>query len=76
MKKQASIAGKQYQSKVFIDDGKEVPAKIEKEEPLTPAESSLTYNSKYSFIEFKNVEKYEDESLVSRYNNYFTPFKQ
>ena len=76
LKKQTSIAGKQYQSKVFIDDGKEVPVKIEKEEPLTPAESSLISNSKYSFIEFKNAEKYEDESLVSRYNNYFTPFKQ
>ena len=78
LKKETSIAEKQYQSfdKVFIDNEKEEPVKFEKEEPLTPAESSLIYNSKYSFSEFKNVENNENESLVSRYYNYFTPFKQ
>ena len=74
----ASVAEKQYLSfdKVFNDGEKEEPIKIEKEEPLTTAESSLIYNNKYSFSEFKNVEKYENESLVSTYNNYLTQFKQ
>ena len=50
--------------------------KIKKEGPLTTDESSLFYNNKYSFIEFKNVGKYMDDSLVSRNNNYLAPFKQ
>ena len=36
----------------------------------------LFHSSKYSFIKFKNVEKYVDDALVSRYNNYLTPLKQ
>ena len=74
----ASVAEKQYLSfdEVFNDGEKEEPIKIEKEEPLTTAESSLIYNNKYSFSEFKNVEKYENESLVSTYNNYLTQFNQ
>ena len=46
------------------------------EEPLTTEESSPFYNKKYTFNEFKNAGKYEDESLESRYNNYLTPFIQ
>ena len=78
LKKQTNVAEKQYQDfdKVFNHDEEEEPFKIEKEEPLKTAKSSLMYNSKYSFNELKNVGKYEDESLVSRYNNYLTPFKQ
>ena len=34
------------------------------------------YNNQHTFNEFKNVKKYEDESLESRYNNYLTTFKQ
>ena len=74
MKKQTSVAEKQYQS--FNHDEKEEPVKIKKEEPLTTDESSLFYNNKYRFIEFKNVGKYMDDSLVSRYSNYLAPFKQ
>ena len=78
LKKETSIAAKQYQSfdKVFVDDEKEEPVKFEKEEPLTSVESSLIYKSKHSSSEFKNAENNENESLVSRYYNYFTPFKQ
>ena len=77
LKKQASVAEKQYQDfdKVFNYDEKEEPLKIEKEEPLTIDASSLFYNNKYTFNEFKNVGKYEDECLESRYNIYLTPFK-
>ena len=57
------------------DEKKKEPVKIKKEEPLTINESSLFYNSKYIFSEFKNVAKYEDESLESRCNS-LTPFKQ
>ena len=78
LKKKTKVAEKQYQSfdKVFNNDGKEVPVKIKKEVLLTTDESSLFYNNKYSFIEFKDFRKYMDNSLVSRYNNYLAPFKQ
>ena len=78
LKKQISVAEKQYQSfdNVLNHDEKEKePVKIKKEEPLTINESSLFYNSKYTFSEFKNVAKYEDKSLKPRYNS-FTLFKQ
>ena len=54
---------------------KKEPVKIKKEEPLTINESSLFYNSKYTFSEFKNVAKYEDKSLKPRYKS-LTLFKQ
>ena len=78
LKKQTSVAEKQYQSfdKVFNHDKKEEPVKIKKERPLTTDKSSLFYNNKCSFLEFKNIGKYIDDSLVSRYNNYLAPFKQ
>ena len=78
LKKQTSVAEKQYQSfdKVFNHDKKEEPVKIKKERLLTTDKSSLSYNNKCSFIEFKNIGKYVDDSLVSRYNNYLAPFKQ
>ena len=57
LKKQASVAEKQYKSfdKVFNHDEKEEPVKIKREEPLTFDEWSLFHNNKYSFSEFKNV---------------------
>ena len=78
LKKQTSVAEKQYQSfdKVFNHDKKEEPVKIKKERPLTTDKSSLFCNSKCSFIEFKNIGKDIDDSLVSKYNNYLAPFKQ
>ena len=65
MKKQTSVAEKKYQDfdKIFNNDEKEEPLKIEKKEPLTTAESSLISNNKYSFSEFKNVEKYVKQWL-------------
>ena len=78
LKKQISVAEKQYQSfdNVLNHDEKEKePVKIKKEEPLTINESSLFYNSKYTFSEFKNVAKYEDKSLKPRYKS-LTLFKQ
>ena len=50
--------------------------KIEKEEPLTIDKSSLFYNSKYNFNEFKSIGKYEGEYLESSHNNCLTLFKQ
>ena len=49
--------------KVFNYDEKEELLKIEKEEPWIIDESSLFYDNKYRFSEFKHVGKYEDESL-------------
>ena len=78
LEKQTSVAEKQYQrfDKVFSHDEKEEAVKIKKEISLATDQSSLFYNNKYSFIEFKNFGKYMDDSLVSRYNNYLDPFKQ
>ena len=52
LKKQTSVAEKQYQDfdKVFNHDENEQPLKIKEEE-------SLFCGNKYSFSEFKNVEK-------------------
>ena len=63
LKKQTSVAEKQYQNfdKIFKSDETEQPVTIKKE--ITD-ESSLFYNNKYSFIEFKNVGKYKDDSRL------------
>ena len=87
MEKQTRVAEKQCQSfdKVSNHDEEEEetvktktekPVKIKKERSLTTDESSLFYSKKYSFSEWKNVEKYMDDSLVTRYNNYLAAFKQ
>ena len=85
MEKQTRVAEKKCQSfdKVSNHDEEEEtvktktekPVKIKKEGSLTTDESSLFYNKKYSFSEWKNVEKYMDDSLVTRYN-YLAAFKQ
>ena len=75
LKKQTSVGEKCYQSfaKVFNHDEKEEPVKIKKEESLTTDESNLVYNSKFSYKnkihEYKNIEKYVNESLTERYDN-------
>ena len=76
LKKQTSVAEKQYQDfdKVINYDEIEEPLKTEKEEPLTINESSIFYNNKYTFNEFKNVEKYVNKSFTARYNNNLLPF--
>ena len=63
LKKQTNVAEKQYQNfdKIFKSDETEQPVTIKKE--ITD-ESSLFYNNKYSFIEFKNVGKYKDDSRL------------
>ena len=72
LKKQASVGEKCYQSfaKVFNHDEKEEPVKIKKEESLTTDESNLVYNHKFSYKnkihEYKNIEKYVNESLTER----------
>ena len=86
LEKQTRVAEKQCQSfdKVSNHDEEEEtvktktekPVKIKKEGSLTTDESSLFYSKKYSFSEWKNVEKYMDDSLVTRYNNYLAAFKQ
>ena len=76
LKKQTSVAEKQYQDfdKVINYDEIEEPLKTEKEEPLTINESSIFYNNKYTFNEFKNVEKYVNKSFTARYDNNLLPF--
>ena len=67
LKKQTSVAEKQYQSfdKVFNYAEREELVKIKKEGPLTTDKPKLVYDDKYSFSEYKNVEKYiEDEYKV------------
>ena len=61
LKKQTSVAEKQHQifDKIFNHDEKREPVKqLKKEESLKTDESSLVYDSKYSFSEYKNVGKY------------------
>ena len=76
LKKQTSVAEKQYQDfdKVINYDEIEEPVKTEKEEPLTINESSIFYNNKYTFNEFKNVEKYVNKSFTPRYDNNLLSF--
>ena len=75
LKKQTSVGEKYYQSfaKVFNHDEKEEPVKIKKEKSLTTDESNLVYNNKFSYKnkihEYKNIEKYVNESLAERYDN-------
>ena len=78
LKKQTTVAEKQYQDfdKVFNYDEKEEPLEIEKGKPLTIDESSLFYNSKYAFNEFKRVEKYAKKSVTARYDNILILFYQ
>ena len=60
VKKQNSVAEKQYQEidKIFNHDEKEEPITIKKEEPLKTDESSLVYDSKYIFSNYRNVGKH------------------
>ena len=60
VKKQTSVAEKQYQEidKIFNHDEKEEPIAIKKEEPLKTDESSLAYDSKYIFSNYRNVGKH------------------
>ena len=63
LKKQINVAEKQYQifDKIFKPNEIEQPVTIKKE--ITD-KSSLFYDNKYRFIEFKNVGKYKNDSLV------------
>ena len=60
VKKQTSVAEKQYQEidKIFNHDEKEETITIKKEEPLKTDESSLVYDSKYIFSNYRNVGKH------------------
>ena len=53
-------------AKAFEHDQEEEPIKIKIEGPLKSDDSSLFYNNKYSFIEFKNFGKYMDDSCESK----------
>ena len=77
LQRQTNVAEKQYQefNVVFNHDEKEEPVKIKKEGSLTIDESSIFYNNKYRFSEYKNVDKYLDDSLVSRCNTYLARFE-
>ena len=54
-------------------DEKEQPVKIKLEGSLAIDESNLVYNKKFSFNKYKNIEKYENESLTGRYGNTLVP---
>ena len=58
---------KNWNSKlVFNHDEKKELVKFKKEGPITTDKSSLFYNKKYSFIEFKNVAKYMDDLFKNK----------
>ena len=73
LKMKASVAKKQYQNfdKILKPDKIEQPIAIKKEQPLTikkeiTDESSLVYDSKYSFSEYSNVAKYHNLSFTTK----------
>ena len=75
LKKQTSVAEKQYQNfdKVFKPDEIEQPITIKKEQPVTikkeiTDESSLVYDSKYCFSEYRNVAKYYNLSFTIKHD--------
>ena len=71
LKKQTSVNEKQYQSfdKIFNHDEKEETVTIKKKEPLKTDKSSLVYDSKYSFSEYRDVGKYYNLSFTTKYNS-------
>ena len=70
LKRQTSVAEKQYQifDQVFNHDEKKEPLKIRKEMPLLTDKSSLVYDSKYSFSEYRNVGKYYNLPFIIKYH--------
>ena len=70
VKKQTSVAEKQYQGidKIFNRDEKEEPVTIKKEEPLKTEESSLVYDSKCIFSDYRNVGKYLQSFFMTKYD--------
>ena len=78
LKKETTVAEKQYQSfdEVFNHHEKGEPVKIKKEISLRTDKSSLFYNSKYSFIEFKNVGKYLDDCCLALFKQPLEEFKK
>ena len=70
MKKQTSVAEKQYQglNNLFKYDEKEEPVTIQEEKPAITYESKLMYDSNYSFSDFCNIKKYYALSFMWKYN--------
>ena len=64
MKKQTGVVEKQYQS--FDKHDEKYEPEI-KEEPDVINDIKLVCNNKYSFSDFKNIRKYSDLSLLSKY---------
>ena len=74
LKKETSVAEKHFQifDKIFNYDEREEPVKIKKEGPLTTDRWSLVWDSKYSFSEYRNVDKYYNLSFTTKYDRLFS----
>ena len=71
MKKQTSIVEKQYQGLNMLfksDKKKEERVTTKKEKTTIISESKLTYGSRYSFSDNKNVKKYSGLSFTTKYD--------
>ena len=73
MKKQTSVAEKQYQwlNKLFKSNEKEEPVTIKKEKSAITYESKLMYYSKYSFSDFSNIKKCYVLSFASKFVSFY-----
>ena len=69
LKKKTKVAEKQYQglNKFFKPDEKEGPLEIKEEKPEIISDTKIVYDNKYGFSYFKNVKKYSNLSLESKY---------
>ena len=71
LKKQTSIVEKEYQGLNMLfksDKKKEERVTTKKEKTTIISESKLTYGSRYSFSDNKNVKKYSDLSFTTKYD--------
>ena len=71
LKKQTSIVEKQYQGLNMLfksDKKKEERVTTKKEKTTIISESKLTYGSRYSFSDNKNVKKYSGLSFTTKYD--------
>ena len=77
LKKQTSVAEKQYQglNKLFKSDEKEELVTIKKQKPAITCESKLMYDSKYKFSYFCNIRKYQALSFTSKCNKLLLKIK-
>ena len=74
LKKQTSVAEKQYQrlNKLFKPDEKEETVTIKKEKAEITRKSNLIYDNKYSFSEYGNYKKYSCLPFIKKCDKLFS----